>query len=478
LKKLEIFQFKVTLKYSHPPIWRRFLVLDDTSFNYLHYILQKVMGWDDYHAYEFIVKGESIMNPEGAKPSPFHGKLTSTTEVFLYQRLKRVGHKFEYIYDFGDNWEHEIVFEKRFPFDENQPLPFCLEGEMACPPEDCGGIGGFFQKLELVSTPPGDDEDPDKDSYWLREWMGDYDPRHFDINEVNLRLQPRKYNGEFDDAIARRRLEFVYESLHLETFFHQTDIDDNAENRKKLLELIFSSGKFVLDKEKDKIYPNNYLLEQFKTRIQPTPMEIDKGILFPGHRLIPFFDGNNNIKHLKLLYHYKPMDMKEVTFKWKEVEVFFSLLNVQVIPLQNPGDIMNPDRDISLHVWDLGEFYQRTHFKPGDSILLQPEDIRNRSFSIKYVSAAKMKKQQQKIQQADRLFIENLRKVLKMDIPLVSISHQLLYVFYGIFQVEPNAREVPGSAFSELINKTGDIVVSSPAEGIKLLHFRESGNGA
>jgi hypothetical protein len=472
LKKLEIFQFKITVKNSHPPIWRRFLVLNDMSFDYFHYILQRVMGWGDYHAYEFIVKGERIMNPESAKPSIFHGKLISTTEVCLYDRLKRVGGKFQYIYDFGDNWEHEIIFEKRLPFDENQPLPFCLEGEMACPPEDCGGIGGFYQKLELLSTPPGDDEDRDKDIHWLREWMGNYDPRHFDINEVNRRLQPRKYNGEFNDEIARGSLEFVLDSIHLETFFQQTGIADNAENRKKFLDMIFSNDKFVLDKEKDKIYYKHYLLEQFKTRIQPTSMEIDKGILFPGHSLIPFFDGNYNIKHLELLYHYKPMAVKEVTFKWKEVESFFSLLNVQALPLQNPGDIMNPDRELSYHVWDLKEFYQRTHFKPGDSILLQPEDILNGSFSIKYVSAAKMKKQQDKIQQADRALLENLRKILKMDIPFVSISHQLIYAFYEIFQVESNTWEVPGSAFSELIHKTNDILVFSPTEGMKLLRIR------
>ena len=136
---------------------------------------------------------------------------------------------------------------------------------------------------------------------------------------------------------------------------------------------------------------------------------------------------------------------------------------------------MNPDQDISLHVWDLKEFYQRTHFKPADSILLQPEDIYNNSFSIKYVPAVKMKKQQEKIQQSDRLLLENLRKVLKMDIPFDSISHQLLYAFYGISQVEPRAWEVPGSAFSEIINKSGDIMVSSLPGGSKLLHFRDQG---
>ena len=144
MDKQEIFQFKVTLKHSYPPIWRRFLVRNDISFETLHYVLQHVMGWGNYHAYEFVVRGERIVNPEGAKPTIFHGKLPATTEVALCQQLKRIGLKFTYIYDFGDNWEHEVLFEKRFPFDENQPLPFCIEGELACPPEDCGGIGGFY----------------------------------------------------------------------------------------------------------------------------------------------------------------------------------------------------------------------------------------------------------------------------------------------------------------------------------------------
>jgi hypothetical protein len=84
-----------------------------------------------------------------------------------------------------------------------------------------------------------------------------------------------------------------------------------------------------------------------------------------------------------------------------------------------------------------------------------------------------MKKQGKKNQQADLLFLENLRKVLKMDIPFVSISHQLLYVVYGIHQVDPKVWEVPGSPFSEIINKSGDIVVFSPAGRIKLLHFKD-----
>jgi hypothetical protein len=473
LKKTDIFQFKVTLKYSDPPIWRRFLVLSDISFDYFHRILQLVMGWEDYHVYEFIVRGERIVNPEGAKPSLFHDKLTSTIEVSLDQRLKRIGSKFQYIYDFGDNWEHEIIFEKRLPFDENQPLPICLEGEMACPPEDCGGINGFYQKLEIISAPPENDEDEDIQS--IREWMGDYNPDIFDINTVNQSLEPRKYNGEYNDKIARRHLRFVYDSEHLETFLHQTDIHDNPQNREKLIELIFSDGKFVLDKEKDKIYSKYYLLKQFKTRIQPTPMEIEQEILLPGHRLIPLIDEAFNIKHVKLLYQYKPMDMKNVSFKWREVENFFSLGNVQVIPLNKSGDIKNPDQDISVHVWDLKEFYQRTHFKFGDSILLHPEDIINHSFSTKYVSAAKIKKQQKKIQQADRLFLANLLEVLKMDIPFISISQQLLYAVYGIFQAEPNAWEVPGSPFSELLNKTADIQIFSQEEGTKLLYFKDQG---
>ena len=63
----------------------------------------------------------------------------------------RVGSKAIYTYDFGDSWEHSIVLEKRLPIDPNTPYPVCTDGQLACPPEDCGGIPGFYDLIEVLS---------------------------------------------------------------------------------------------------------------------------------------------------------------------------------------------------------------------------------------------------------------------------------------------------------------------------------------
>ena len=468
----EIFQLKVTLKDSDPPIWRRFLVWDDISFESLHSILQDVMGWDGYHPYEFVVKGERIVNPDGAKPSLFHDVMTSTEDVCLNERLRRVGQKFEYIYDFGDNWEHEIVFEKRLPFDENQPLPFCLEGELACPPEDIGGIFGFYNLMERINTPQDDEESFDEDTMELRDWLGNFDPNFFDVNAVNKNLRPRKYNGEFDEEIVRDHLEFIFESQSLDTCLRELEIHVTAENREKLMGLVFSSDKHVLDIERDKIYPGYYFLKQFKTMIQPSPMEIERGILFPGNCLIPYFNVNFNVNGLNLQDHSQEMEIREMTFKWKEVEGFFSLVNAENMPMENPPVSMEPDQEITVFAVDLKKFYQRTHFKTGDSIVVEPEDLYNHSFSLKFVSAEKMKKKSEKIQQSNHLFLEHLRKVLKMNIPFLSISHQILYALYGIFIMDFRTWDVPGAAFDKFICNADEITISTLENGRKLLRLK------
>jgi hypothetical protein len=58
-----------------------------------------------------------------------------------------------YEYDFGDGWRHEVVFEGFVPVDPNKNYPQCVEGERACPPEDCGGLWGYADYLAAVREP-------------------------------------------------------------------------------------------------------------------------------------------------------------------------------------------------------------------------------------------------------------------------------------------------------------------------------------
>jgi hypothetical protein len=61
---------------------------------------------------------------------------------------------------------------------------WCLDGENACPPEDCGGAPGYAALLEALA----DRAHPDHDEF-TRWFGGPLDPHHFDLAEVNVELQ-------------------------------------------------------------------------------------------------------------------------------------------------------------------------------------------------------------------------------------------------------------------------------------------------
>lgn len=105
-------------------------------------------------------------------------------KITVSSLLKEEKDKMIYEYDFGDSWEHEILLEKILPFDKAQSLPVCLNGEMRCPPEDCGGIWGYEGMLEILKDP----DHPEYQNY--RDWLGeeDFDPMEFNIADVNEML--------------------------------------------------------------------------------------------------------------------------------------------------------------------------------------------------------------------------------------------------------------------------------------------------
>ena len=107
--------------------------------------------------------------------------------VRLAAVLGRVGAKAIYTYDMGDSWEHGIVLEKRLPADPGTAYPVCTGGERACPPEDCGGIPGFYDLLDALGDPTHEQHEE------LQDWVGDdYDPDAFSVEEVNPMLAPRR----------------------------------------------------------------------------------------------------------------------------------------------------------------------------------------------------------------------------------------------------------------------------------------------
>ena len=139
-----IYQMKVTLMDSKPPIWRRIQVPSDISLSKLHHILQAVMGWTDSHLHQFVA-GDKIYGV----PDPDYGfEVINERRVKLSQMAKGEKAKFRYEYDFGDNWQHQLLVEKVLPAEPGVHYPRCLTGKRACPPEDCGGVWGYSTFLE------------------------------------------------------------------------------------------------------------------------------------------------------------------------------------------------------------------------------------------------------------------------------------------------------------------------------------------
>lgn len=173
-----VHQLKVVLSGSKPQIWRRLLVDSETPLDVLHYILQDAMGWTNSHLHLFDAQGVQYgeKNPEW--------EARDERPVRLNQIAASPKAKFKYEYDMGDGWRHEITVEKILPAEPGKKYPVCLEGALACPPEDCGGIGGYYNLLETVRDPKREDHEE------MREWLGDdFDPNAFDLNAINKLLK-------------------------------------------------------------------------------------------------------------------------------------------------------------------------------------------------------------------------------------------------------------------------------------------------
>lgn len=187
-----IYQIKVTLNDSKPPIWRRILVADTTTLSQLHTILQIVMGWADYHLHHFIINEEFYGSPEDDEFGDMGTK--NEARYKLNQLVNRDGFRFRYEYDFGDSWLHDLVIEKILPAEKGAQYPVCVAGKRACPPEDSGGVWGYEEILEAAANR----KHPEHDRYL--EWIGEnFDPERFDLNEVNERLRHPRKSREADE---------------------------------------------------------------------------------------------------------------------------------------------------------------------------------------------------------------------------------------------------------------------------------------
>ena len=164
------------------PIWRRIQVPENYSFWDLSVAIQNAMGWGGGHLHDF-----EIINPEYGEeehigmPDPnfdeFNtkpGHKTKISDYFIHKNTTAL-----YVYDFGDDWRHTILYEGKFSREQGQSYPVCLAGKNACPPEDVGGIWGYEDFLKIISDPNHEEHES------MLEWIGqEFNPHTFEPRDV------------------------------------------------------------------------------------------------------------------------------------------------------------------------------------------------------------------------------------------------------------------------------------------------------
>ncbi len=177
LGKDSVFQLKVTLRGVRPLIWRRFLVPSTITLDRLHSAIQFVMGWTDSHLHEFQA---GDLRYGTADPDFDADEVVSEKRTRLHQVLEHPKDRLLYVYDFGDDWQHDIILEKIVPREPGMKYPYVLAGKRACPPEDVGGAWGYEEFLRTIRNP----KHPEYEN--MLEWCGgSFGPEAFDAQALN-----------------------------------------------------------------------------------------------------------------------------------------------------------------------------------------------------------------------------------------------------------------------------------------------------
>ncbi len=171
---------EIVLDQTNPKIWRKVVVSTDTSFHKLHHIIQLTMGWKNAHLYEFTVENYNIGEIYPVLPN---NPAINSREITLNDIHLQVGEQIHYLYDMGDHWKHTLTILDIDYLKPVKQIPYCITGKLNCPPEDCGGIKGFYEFVSIITNYSHKDF---RDNF---EWYGGfYNPEKYSTKAINKKL--------------------------------------------------------------------------------------------------------------------------------------------------------------------------------------------------------------------------------------------------------------------------------------------------
>ncbi|WP_336747550.1 DUF6155 family protein [Paenibacillus sp. y28] len=181
-----VYRCRIELNEIAPKIWREFQFHPDVMFHQLHKLIQVVMGWENYHLYEFHVNGQVVGLPDPTFEHMEDREVLNARRETVKKHVQEENSSFTYVYDFGDDWQHTVTLINIDSM-TSDPAPLCLDGARSCPQEDVGGVWGHQHLIEVLLTP----NHPEREHFieWVRKG---YDPEHFSSEEVNREIQRLK----------------------------------------------------------------------------------------------------------------------------------------------------------------------------------------------------------------------------------------------------------------------------------------------
>ena len=182
--KATVYRFKITLKNTRPPIWRR-VETKDVTLEKFHELTQTAMGWTNSHLHQFEIGDTRYTDPRFMEHAMDDFGAISYAGVRVSDLVSQHGTKLriDYEYDFGDGWQHSIVLEKVTDAEPGVRYPRCIDGDRACPPEDVGGVWGFADFVEAITNSNHEQHEE------FLEWNGPFDPTEFDAKKATRRMR-------------------------------------------------------------------------------------------------------------------------------------------------------------------------------------------------------------------------------------------------------------------------------------------------
>ena len=173
------YHLRIQLRDTGIDIWRELKVPSNVELDFLGHLLIEIMGWENVHLFHFLHNKMFYSDQESVDMS-FSGNTKLYSDYALSDLLKSEKNKMTFEYDFGDSWWHEISVVGIRPYKkgEKHRITF-VDGQGACPPEDCGGVPGYERLLEMAKKKRKSAEEKEE-----LDWYGI--DKHYDPNDPDI----------------------------------------------------------------------------------------------------------------------------------------------------------------------------------------------------------------------------------------------------------------------------------------------------